>query len=162
MPKKINIPKTIPHFDVPVTDVPFLKVKLLTKASKLPVKAHHDDLGYDLFASEQVKLLPGKVGIVSIGIECHFPPKIGGLIRDRSSVATKLGLIVVAGVIDSQYTGEIKVAFLNTTKKAIMVKVGDKIAQMILLPSIYCPVFEVKEIPVTARGKQGFGSTGKK
>ena len=138
-----------------------LRVKLLVETAQLPVKAHHNDLGYDLFASAQTELLPGQVTIVPIGIECHFPDNIGGLIRDRSSVATKLGLVVVAGIIDPQYTGEVKVAFLNTTKKTIMVKSGDKIAQMLLIPSLTCSIQEVKEIPITSRNKNGFGSTGK-
>lgn len=137
-----------------------LRVKLLVETAQLPVKAHHNDLGYDLFASAQIELLPGQVTIVPIGIECHFPDNIGGLIRDRSSVATKLGLVVVAGVIDPTFTGPIRVAFLNTTDKNVIVNCGAKIAQMVLIPSLICSIQEVKEIPVTTRNKNGFGSTG--
>jgi dUTP pyrophosphatase len=96
-----------------LTNNPRLGVVRLDTNAKLPTKAHYGDLGYDLYALEDITLAPGKVTIVRTGIACNFPSGVGALLRDRSSVATKKEVFVVAGVIDQGYTGEIKVAFFN-------------------------------------------------
>jgi dUTP pyrophosphatase len=167
---------------------PALNVKKLHPEAKLPTKAHINDLAYDLYALEDVTLRPGMVTKVRTGIACGFPTGMGALIRDRSSVATKQGVFVVAGVIDNEYTGEILVAFFNplranhyvvehgdgacdyTTEEyeilspkecEIEFKAGDKIAQMILTPTYTYPVEEVDDLGETTRGEKGFGSSGR-
>ena len=65
------------------------------------------------------------------------------------------------GTIDSDYRGEIKIILINLSKKSFVVKSGDRIAQMILCPIAKGKLKEVKNLPKTARGKEGFGSTGK-
>jgi dUTP pyrophosphatase len=70
-------------------------------------------------------------------------------------------LFVVAGVIDNGYTGEIKVALYNSTNNAFPIKYGDKIAQMVLIPTVNFTVEEATEITsADGRGDNGFGSTG--
>ena len=136
-----------------------LEVKKLDPAAKLPEKAHQGDLGYDLFALEDVTLMPGCVTKVRTGIACNFPHGYGALIRDRSSVATKREVFVVAGVIDQAYVGEIIVAFYNPDEVSRF-QAGEKIAQMILMPVITFDVRETTELNDTDRGTGGFGSTG--
>lgn len=153
-----------------------IKVKLLSDIAVLPTKAHDTDLGYDLYSSENIVLYPGSVTLVSTGIACKFPDGYGALIRDRSGFSTKNGIFVIAGVIDENYTGEIKIAFYNpshqkysnnfTTEISMrqnhqkFISPGDKVAQMILIPTTNFPIVEVRSLDVTDRGSDGFGSSG--
>ena len=138
-----------------------MKVKRLHGQVQLPVKAHSGDLGYDLFSNDQVTLLAGETKLISTGIAIQFPEGYGGLLRDRSSVATKRGLFVVAGVIDNGYTGEILVALHNSHEGFQTIYKGDKIAQLLLIPTVDFPVEEVEEISSSdGRHDKGFGSTG--
>jgi dUTP pyrophosphatase len=138
-----------------------LGVIRLAPTAKIPEKAHEGDLGLDLFALERTELWAGTVTLVRTGIACNFPVGVGALIRDRSSVATKRQLFVVAGVIDAGYTGEIKVAFHNINYETQVFEPGDKIAQMILTPVITVPIIEQEQLQDTTRGTGGFGSSGK-
>lgn len=138
-----------------------MKVKKLVDHAKLPEKAHAGDLGYDLFCSENIYLQPGDVTLVDTGVAVQFPEGWGAKIFDRSSIATKMNLIVVAGVIDNGYTGHIKVAFYNHGTKLIQFYVGDKIAQLVPMPVTNFPIEEVFEIESSdGRNQGGFGSTG--
>jgi len=138
-----------------------LKVKKVVPHAILPSKAHAGDLGYDLYAADQVTLFAGETKLIPTGIAAQFPEGYGGLIRDRSSVATKRFLFNVAGVIDNGYTGEIKVALYNSTDGFQTIYRGDKIAQMVLIPTVDFSVEEVMDITsADGRGDNGFGSTG--
>lgn len=185
-PSKVTDRSLIRRTPVPE---PYLGVKLLDPRAKLPEKAHVGDLGYDLFALEDVELVPNAVTKVRTGIACNFPEGYGALIWDRSSVATKKEVFRVAGVIDQGYTGEIIVALYNPGIAVLdkqldfwraadngeqlytvhgvyyegqeTILAGEKIAQLVLTQVINFPVREVKEIVSTNRGSNGFGSTGK-
>lgn len=138
-----------------------MKVKKLVDHAKLPEKAHAGDLGYDLFCSENIYLQPGDVTLVDTGIAVQFPEGWGAKIFDRSSVATKMNLIVVAGVIDNGYTGHIKVAFYNHGTQLRQFYAGDKVAQLVPIPVTNFPIEEVSEIESSdGRNEGGFGSTG--
>ena len=138
-----------------------LQVKLLTQFAKLPQKAHSGDLGYDLYAGEPAAIFPNETKVVKTGIAIQFPTGYGGVIKDRSSVATKKGLFTVAGVIDNGYIGEICIALYNGTDSLIHVAPGEKIAQLVLIPTVNFEVTEVDEVvSADQRGDGGFGSTG--
>ena len=138
-----------------------MRVKRLTDRAQLPTKAHLGDLGYDLYANESAAIFPSETKVVKTGIAIQFPEGYGGFIKDRSSVATKKGLFTVAGVIDNGYIGEICIALHNGTESLIRVEVGEKIAQLILIPTVDFKVEEVEEvISADFRGEGGFGSTG--
>ncbi len=138
-----------------------LQVKLLSKNATLPQKAHSGDLGYDLYAGESAAIFPGETKVVKTGIAIQFPAGYGGVIKDRSSVATKKGLFTVAGVIDNGYIGEICIALYNGTDSLIHVAPGEKIAQLVLIPTVNFEVEEVDEVvSADQRGDGGFGSTG--
>jgi dUTP pyrophosphatase len=137
-----------------------MKVKRLSVGAVLPQKAHAGDLGYDLFTNEGV-VFPNETKIIKTGIAIEFPEGYGGFIKDRSSVATKRGLHTVAGVIDNGYIGEICVALYNGTDSLIHITSGEKIAQLVLIPTVNFEVTEVDEvISADQRGDGGFGSTG--
>jgi len=138
-----------------------MKVKLLSENAKLPQKAHAGDLGYDLFANEGAAIFPNETKVVKTGIAIQFPAGYGGFIKDRSSVATKKGLHTVAGVIDNGYIGEICIALYNGTESLIHIAPGEKIAQLVLIPTVNFEVTEVDEVvSADQRGEGGFGSTG--
>lgn len=138
-----------------------MKVKVLHPNATIPTKAHSGDLGYDLYAVEQVEFNPGETKLVSTGIAVNFPTNLGGILKDRSSVASKQNLFVKAGVIDNGYTGEIKVLMYNSLNDYNVVATGQKIAQMILTPVYTASILVVKELDSTSRGDKGFGSSGR-
>jgi dUTP pyrophosphatase len=138
-----------------------LKVKRHTNTAKLPVKAHQGDLGYDIFADEDVLIPSGEHKLIPTGISVFTSSyKHGFIIKDRSSMAVK-GLFSHAGVIDSGYTGKIRVLLQNVNATAVKIEKGDKIAQLVPTKVIDFEVEEVKEMFKTRRGSKGFGSTGK-
>jgi dUTP pyrophosphatase len=138
-----------------------MKIKRLSENAKLPNKAHAGDLGYDLYADESAAIFPNETKVVKTGIAIQLPAGYGGFIKDRSSVATKKGLFIVAGVIDNGYIGEICIALYNGTDSLIHVAPGEKIAQLVLIPTVSFNVEEVNElVSADQRGEGGFGSTG--
>jgi dUTP pyrophosphatase len=139
-----------------------MKVKKLSENAQLPTKAHLGDLGYDLYANEGAAIFPNETKVVKTGIAIQFPEGYGGFIKDRSSVATKKGLFTVAGVIDNGYIGEICIALHNGTDSLIHVTPNEKIAQLVLIPTVDFEVEEVDEVvPTDLRADAGFGSTGR-
>lgn len=137
-----------------------LTVERLVQDAKLPTKAHVEDLGYDLYAAEHCSFDIGETKLISTGIRIKFPPGYGCKIFDRSSIATRGYLFVVAGVIDEGYRGEIKVAMYNAASGPRYINVGEKIAQMVMIHVSNFPVFEGKVDEETTRGAGGFGSSG--
>jgi dUTP pyrophosphatase len=138
-----------------------MKVKKLSGNAIIPQKAHAGDLGYDLYTNEGAAVFPNETKVVKTGIAIQFPEGYGGFIKDRSSVATKKGLFTVAGVIDNGYIGEICIALHNGTDSLIHIIPGEKIAQLVLIPTVNFEVTEVTELVSTdQRGEGGFGSTG--
>lgn len=125
-----------------------------------------EDLGYDLYALEDQVLEPGTVTKVKTGVYVAFEPSMGALVRDRSSMAVK-GLIVVAGVIDAGYRGEVCVVMRNFTypMQPYYIKKGDKVAQMIPIESKTkqrtIKVESIEALGQSSRGADGFGSTGR-
>jgi dUTP pyrophosphatase len=138
-----------------------LKIKKLDPLAKLPVKKP-GDAAYDLYASETVDIAPGSRELVGTGIACEFPSNYVGRIVDRSGVAVKDGLHVVAGVIDASYRGEWKIALYNTTRGRVTVGRNTRIAQVLFYRVADWPVIAVDELSSTARGGCGFGSSGVK
>jgi len=138
-----------------------IRCKLLTDTAKLPEKAYVTDAGLDLFADEDAIIDPNGSCKVCTGLSLAIPNGWCGIIWDRSGVSTNARCEVVAGVIDSQYRGEIKVAFENNNiDKPVTFKKGDKIAQMLVVPVPLIIIEPSDELDDTARGSGGFGSTG--
>jgi dUTP pyrophosphatase len=141
---------------------PQLKIKRLSDSAVLPTKAHPTDLGYDLYADEEVQVFPNRTVKIKTGICIGFPENWGGFIEDRSSMAMK-GFGVKAGVIDETYSGEISIVLTYTSENntPYIINKGDKIAQLVPIPRTNWVITEVGNIPATGRGSNGFGSSGK-
>lgn len=140
-----------------------LNVIKISPNATLPARSTPGAAGYDLFSTDSYVVLPGRRVVVSTGITVQLPPGTYGRIAPRSGLAVKHGLDTLAGVIDPDYTGEIKVVLQNTDlNQPFVIRPGYRIAQLIL--EKYETV-DVVEIPgectqLTDRGAAGFGSTG--
>ena len=138
-----------------------LKVKRLTDTAILPQVAHFGDLGYDVYSDECAIFKPDESKLINTGIALQGPIDIGFFIKDRSSIASKRGLVTHAGVIDAGYQGPIKILFHNITNEYININGGEKIAQLVPIRVRSLEIQEVVEFSSkTARGDKGFGSTG--
>lgn len=143
-----------------VTDV----VRVPIVAEQAPQYAHADDAGADLRAAEALTIQPGRRALVGTGVAIALPEGYAGFVVPRSGLAAKRGITIVnaPGTIDAGYRGEIKVTLLNTDlDEAFEVAVGDRIAQLIVMPvsrAMFVPVEQLSND--TARGTDGFGSTG--
>ena len=138
-------------------------VKKLDKNIKLPTYKTSGSSGMDLVAYIKSKIIikSGKTAIIPTGIAVAIPKNYEIQIRPRSGLAAKKGISVLntPGTVDSDYRGEIKIILINLSKNSFVVKSGDRVAQMILCPVVKCKLKEVKNLPISVRGKGGFGST---
>lgn len=137
-----------------------IRVKRIQENAKLPAYSHSGDAGLDLFSSADLILESGGVKPVPTGIKMAIPPGYVGLIWGKSGISLK-GVHRLAGVVDSDYRGEIKVVMINLSDTPFFIKKGMKIAQMLIQPVSSVGVTEVEELEDTTRGENGFGSTGK-
>ena len=140
-----------------------LEFTRLSEAARAPARAHEGDAGYDLCALEPVTLAPGERAMVRTGLAVELPERHAGLILPRSGLAARHGLALVnaPGLIDEGYRGELRVLLLNTDRaQAVHLEAGDRIAQLVIVRPALPDVVEVQELPASARGKGGFGSSG--
>ena len=128
----------------------------------LPRRATPGSAGYDLCSRESLVIQPGNLWRVSTGLSIKMPDGVYGRIAPRSSVTVKNNAHVGAGVIDPDYTGELKVVLCNNGKVDFKIEPGDRIAQLVLEKFEIADVIEVKQFEgaPTERGAGGFGSTG--
>ncbi len=138
-----------------------IRVKTAGAENSLPEYQHEGDAGLDLRAAEETRIEPGRRALIKTGISLALPPGVVGLIKDRSGLALKTGLHTLAGVIDSNYRGEVKVLLVNLGENSCLVEKGERIAQMILMPCLKANLEKVSSLSATTRNKNGFGSTGK-
>lgn len=139
-----------------------LKVKLLSKKAFAPKRNSEGAGGYDLYATEDANILSDSRKLIKTDVAIAIPDGYVGIIKSRSSLAYTYKADVKAGVIDSDYRGNIGVLIHNENHyTAIRIKRGDKIAQMIILPYYKEEVKVVKNLDDTKRGEGSFGSTGK-
>jgi dUTP pyrophosphatase len=119
----------------------------ITGNGKLPVRETVDSAGYDLFSAENVTILPHTYHAVELGITIALEKGTYGQIYMRSSLASQHGLFVMAGVIDSDYRGTVKVLVYNMSPANYIVKTGAKIAQLIVHKIVQSPSISYTGIP---------------
>ena len=139
-----------------------LPVRLTHPHAEPPTRAHPTDAGLDLAASETTQVAPRVVTLVPTGIAVAIPEGHVGILAARSSLATKKAMTLAngAGVIDSDYRGEIKIPIIPLDGCHNLIQAGQKIAQLIILPIALPTVEVVSELPESVRGLGGFGSSG--
>lgn len=153
-----------------------IQIKKLTTTARVPTKSHEWDAGWDLYADVSANIEPHKRLTISTGIAIAIPEGYVGLIWPRSGLAVKQGIDVLAGVIDSQYRGELKVCLYNTNglwsehnmgnehinrDMSVSINQGDRIAQLLIQEIPKTEFKLVQELSETTRSQKGFGSSGK-
>ena len=138
-------------------------VEVLITAETVPSYAHPGDAGADLISSDELVLEPGQRATVGTGVSIALPDGYAAFVVPRSGLAAKHGITVVnsPGTVDAGYRGEIRVTLLNTdSNQSYAVAVGDRIAQLIVMPVSRARFIPVETLPGSHRGESGFGSTG--
>lgn len=138
-------------------------VEVLLVGETTPVYSHPGDAGADLTAAEAATLLPGQRATVGTGTSIALPDGYVAFVVPRSGLAASHGITIVnsPGTVDAGYRGEIRVTLLNTDSSVpYSVAVGDRIAQLIIMPVSKAQFIPVETLPGSHRGSAGFGSTG--
>ncbi|MFA9276451.1 MAG: dUTP diphosphatase [Rhodoluna sp.] len=138
-------------------------VEVLITAQNVPIYSHPGDAGADLSSSEALTLAPGERATVGTGVSIALPDGFVAFVVPRSGLAAKHGITIVnsPGTVDAGYRGELKVTLLNTdSSQPFYIAVGDRIAQMIVMPVTQARFIPVEKLPLSERGESGFGSTG--
>lgn len=144
-----------------------IKVKLRYLSDKVsrPEYATRGSLGFDLSAAldNSFTLKAGDSVVIPSGIAVLIPKGYGGILLSRGGLSVKKGIVLTggAGIIDSDYTGEVKIPLTNTSETDYVIKSGDRIAQMVIIPIEYADFVVADELPKTERGNRCFGSSGK-
>lgn len=126
----------------------------------IPVRSTPGSAGFDMYASQSGEIPPGQRKLVSTGVQCAIPDGYVGLIRPRSSLALHHGIDVMAGVIDSDYRGEVHALLINLGFRTFQYEAYDRVAQMVVVP-FHGQSVQVGDLDDTARGTGGYGSTGR-
>ncbi len=140
-----------------------IRVVRLDPDLPLPAYAHPGDAGADLLTTVDVSLAPGERALVPTGIALALPEGYVALVHPRSGLAARHGLSIVntPGTIDAGYRGEVKVMLINhDPAEPIELRRGDRIAQLVVQRFERARFVEVDELPSSARGGGGYGSTG--
>lgn len=141
-------------------------IRRLPHGAGLPLPAYATGMsaGVDLLAAvtEPVVLEPGGRAAIPSGIAIALPPGYEAQVRPRSGLALKQGVTILnsPGTIDADYRGEIGIVLANLGEAAFTVARGMRIAQLVIAPVSRIAWREVEELPESARGAGGFGSTG--
>ena len=137
-----------------------LKYVCLYEAARPPKKSFQTAAGFDLHSAENVSIQSKDRLCIKTGLQISIPPGCYGRIAPRSGLAVKHGLHVGAGVIDRDFRGEIEILLFNFGDSTIHIKIGERIAQLILEKIYETDAVKVEQLDATTRGNAGFGSTG--
>ena len=137
-----------------------INFKKLHPDAKVPTYAHSHDAGFDVYSTEEVRVLPGARVAVPTGLAIEIPEGYVGLVWDKSGLSFNHGLKTIGGVIDAGYRGEIKIGLVNVSDTLYVIKKGDKVAQILIQKVEQATFQEAEELADTSRGEGGFGSSG--
>lgn len=142
--------------DLLMSSFPHIKVVKRHPDAEMPSMAHEDDAGLDLQTMQSVVLPPGKSCVLPSGIAMQLPKGFYGRISNRSKIASKLNVTVMAQIIDKPFTGEIKINLINLGSDTVEFRKGDKVAQIIIERTYSgLPLVEVDSLEETDRGSSG-------
>ncbi|SCU97665.1 LADA_0H07536g1_1 [Lachancea dasiensis] len=138
-----------------------LKIQLRSKDATVPTKGSVNAAGYDIYASKTTVIPARGQGLVPTDVSFTVPVGTYGRIAPRSGLAVKHGINTGAGVIDRDYTGEVKIVLFNHSEKDFCIEKGDRVAQLVLEKIVDdAEIVVVDSLEESARGAGGFGSTG--
>ena len=138
-----------------------IEIELMSNSADVPSKKHESDIGYDISSAENIKITSNEVTLVKTGIAISLPAQCAGFVLPRSGLSTKhkITLINSPGLIDPGYTGELLVPLINHSTEDYEIKIGDRIAQLVLINTNKVEFKIVDRMPDTERSSGGFGST---
>ena len=154
-----------------------IKVYKIRPGAKLPTRAYKTDAGMDLYycpngdkklydCTKSYHIPPRVSRVIPTGIKVEIPYGHMLEVKNKSGIASKRQLLVGACVIDHGYDGEVYVNLHNIGTETQVIRPGEKLAQAVLVPVVYCNVEEVETDEslhyYSDRGLGGFGSTGDK
>lgn len=140
-----------------------VSIKILSRDAQIPHMAYNGDAGVDLRSVERIVLEPQERAMVATGLAIALPEGYAGFVLPRSGLAARHGISIVnaPGLIDSNYRGELKVILLNNDPNdSFAIEIGDRIAQLIVIPIPTINFEQVEELTESQRGESGFGSSG--
>lgn len=138
-----------------------MKVMRIHPNAKLPSKADKYAAGWDFFTPEDISLPAGKLTLIPLGVKISFAPSTVLILMEKSGIASRTDLILKAGVVDSNYRGEVKALYYNAGKEEFKFSAGEKVVQGLLVPLAGDCIVETDELDYTERNENGFGSTGR-
>lgn len=145
-----------------------VQIKILDPRAEIPRYATDGSAGFDLrvfFKDDSpLRIAPNAIYLAKTGISVYLKnPHLVGLVFPRSGLGGKLGVVLgnLTGVIDSDYQGELMVVLWNRSNEHVTIQSGDRVAQYVIVPTIQAEFEVVEDFEATARGANGFGSTGK-
>ena len=138
-----------------------MRYKKIKEGATTPTRGHEDDAGWDLYTLGRVVIPPRSYKEIPTGIAVDFPICVWGRITGRSSTSRNLGLMVIEGIIDTGYKGELYIRAYNPGIVEVIVDDGWRVAQMIPHLRIDLEWEETHNLQDSGRGNHGFGSTGR-
>lgn len=136
-------------------------LKRRTTPASVPTKSYSDDAGWDLYCTKDQIIWPKCAADVDTGWDVNVPRGTWGLITARSSTFKRRRLVVAEGVVDPGYTGPLTVLIWNPGFFPKVVRAGERLAQLIIIPLPETVLKVVTELPVTERNGNSFGSSGR-
>ena len=137
-----------------------VQIKRTHSDAVLPSYAYSGDAGLDIYSCVDAEISAGEKEIIPTGLMMAVPAGHVGFVWDKSGIAAKHHIKTMAGVLDSNYRGELKVVLTNLGRETYKIEKGQKIAQLVIQPYIQADIEEVGELDDTERGDAGFGSSG--
>ena len=133
-----------------------ININVINMNAKIPTRGSDESAGLDLHTVESVTIPPGHRTLLKTGLAMSMPRGYVGLIWPRSKLAAKMGIDVLAGVVDSDYRGELHVSLLNTGLDSVEIQTGDKVAQLIIQKHYAdMEISIVDDLDRTSRGSDG-------
>ena len=140
-------------------------IKFLSENAVCPEYSTDGSLGMDLSAAldKPLTIKAGERALIPLGFAIQIPEGWGAFVFPRSGLSFKKGITMAncVGVIDTDYTGEVKVSAINLSDKDYTINPGDRVAQLVFLPVEKARFIQADSLDDTERGAGGFGSTGK-
>lgn len=133
---------------------------MLDEGAILPTRAHAQDAGLDLYSREEQIILPGESAVFDTGVHVALPVGTFGQLFSKSGLHINYDITCSGGTLDEGYTGSIRVKLYNMGHKPYMVRKGQKIVQMVIMPCLQPGIEVVDRLEDTDRGEKGFGSSG--
>jgi len=137
-----------------------VKIKKLHPEAKIPTYGSDQSAGFDIYAIDNLDIQPKETKKIPTGLAFELSENYHLQIWNRSSFGSK-GIHHSAGIVDSDYRGELSIILHNSTNEVFKIEKGHRIAQVLVIPAIQANFTETETLNETQRGTGGFGSTGK-